>query len=195
MTMRREFRIVALSILLTGCSFLSRPDNRFFSLETIEPEAPVVSITGAPVAINGAELPPTLDRRGIVIRGADNSLEVRGTHQWAAPLETMVLHTLAFNLADRLPEGMVVLPGQARPSGPTRSVYLVLEELAPGPEQQFILDGRWTLTTPGVSDPGITQHERIAIDLASMESAEIASAMSRALAVLADRIAASLPGV
>ena len=190
------YRVVLIALcfaVLTGCSIFKRPDNQFYSLETISSDSPPVSLAGPPLAIGGLELPPTLDRRGVVIRGDDHTLEVRGTHQWAAPLETMVLHTLAFNLADRLPEGMMVLPGQAKPAGPTRSVFIVLEELAPGPEPQLVLDGRWTVSGEGAGAE-LTRHERITIDLASMESGEIASAMSRALATLAGRIAEQVGG-
>lgn len=174
--------------IAAGCSIFSRPDNQFFALETVASEAPPVSVTGPVVAIGGLELPPALDRRGVVIRGANHQIEVRGTHQWAAPLETMVLHTLSFNLADRLPEGMMVLPGQAKPAGPTRSIFIVLEELAPGPQPQFVLDGRWTISDGGGTGE-LTRRERITIELGSMESSEIVSAMSRALAELANRIA------
>ena len=100
---------IAFTILLAGCSFLKRPPNQFYSLDTIAGSPRTV--TGAPVAIEGIELPPGLDQRGIVVMNADHKVEVRGTNQWTSSLEEMVIHTLAFDLASRLPNGMVVLPG------------------------------------------------------------------------------------
>lgn len=188
MTVRRAGAIL-LTVLLAGCGFLSRTKNTFYSLETIPAAGPVASVAGAPIGIDGVELPPGLDRREIVVRGADQKLEVRGTQQWAGPLEDMVIHTLAFNLANRLPEGMIVLPGQAKPAA-MRSVHVVLEDLAPGPDRVFMLDARWVLTSPGA--PGVTRRERITVNAGSLESASVASAMSQALATLADRIAAAL---
>ncbi|HWW61587.1 MAG TPA: PqiC family protein [Thermoanaerobaculia bacterium] len=172
-------------VLLAGCSFLKRPPNQFFSLDTIPPEGAVAQAAGAPIGIDALELAPGLDRRGIVVQGADHKLEVRGTHQWSAPLEEMVTHTLAFDLANRLPEGMVVLPGQPKPAGAMRSLAVEFEELAAGPETKFVLDARWTIGAA-------TTHERIEVPMESLESAQIAAAFSRALAMLADRIAASL---
>lgn len=177
-----------LTVMLAGCGFFSRPKNQFYSLDTLPAEGAVVSVSGAPIAIDAIELPPGLDRRGIFIRGADSKVEVRGTHQWTAPLEDMVMHTLAFDLANRLPEGMVILPGQEIPATPTRSVSVVFEELAPGPEPVFLLNARWTIS----EQPGVTRHERISIPLSSMDSPQIVAAMSQSLATLADRIAAQL---
>jgi uncharacterized lipoprotein YmbA len=185
MTIRHKPLLLApLMLTLAACGFFSRPKNQFYSLDTIPAETPATGAASVPIGIDTVELPPGLDRRGMVVRGADHKIEVRGTDQWTAPLEEMVLHTLAFDLANRLPEGMVILPGQARPAG-TRSVSVVFEDLAPGPDSVFLLDARWTVS-------GVTHHERIAVNMPSMDSPNIAAAMSRALATLADRMAAAM---
>lgn len=183
----RRILPLLLTVLVAGCGFLSRPKNTFYSLDTIPGLAPVATAAGLPVGIEAIELPPGLDRRGIVIRGADHKVEVRGTHQWTSSLEEMVLHTLAFDLANRLPEGMVILPGQAKPSGAMRSISVVFEELAPGQDAVFVLDARWTVSEPG--RPSLSRHERITLPMTSMESPAIVAAMSQALATLADRMA------
>ncbi len=174
---------IVLCLLLAGCGFFSRAKSQFYSLETIETTAARATVGGVPVGIEGIELPPGLDRREIIVRTDDNRFDIRGTHQWASPLEEMVIHTLAFDLANRLPEGMVVLPGQPKPAT-MRSLAVVFEDLAAGPEG-FVLDARWTMGE-------MTRRERITVPLPSNESAEIARATSTALATLADRIAAAL---
>jgi len=183
--------LLSLVALLSGCSFFSRAKNTFYSLETIPPVAPLTAAGhGVPVGIDAIELPPGLDRRDVVVRGANRQIEVRGTNQWTASLQEMVLHTLAFDLADRLPEGMVVLPGQPKPAGTVRSVSVAFEELAPGPDPVFVLDARWTIAGSPATAP--THHERITVPLSSMDSAQVATAMSQALATLADRMATAL---
>ena len=178
--------VVIASLLLAACGFLKKTQSQFFALEVIKPAAAPVRTAagGVPIGIDGVELPPGLDRREIVVRGKDNEFEVRGTNQWAAPLEDMVIHTLAFDLANRLPEGSVVLPGQAKPR-PMRPVYVVFEDLAAGDDRVFVLDARVTVGE-------MTRHEQITVPLASLESAEIVSGMSRALSELADRIAGTV---
>ncbi len=194
MTRRTPLFIAPLMVLLVpligACGFFSRPKNQFYSLDTIPAGTAPAGVAGAPIGIDTIELPPGLDRRGIVVRDADQKVEVRGTHQWTAPLEEMVLHTLAFDLANRLPEGTVILPGQPRPAGAIRSISVAFEDLAPGPEPVFILDARWTLTEAGGAK--VTHHERIPIQMTSMDSANVAASMSQALAALADRMSAQV---
>jgi len=186
----KRLLVLALTFALTACGFLSRKENHFYSLQTTPRAETVAQVTGLPIGIDGIQLPPGIDRTEIVVRNADHQLDLRGTHQWASPIEEMVMHTLAFDLANRLPEGMVVLPGQAKPIGAMRSLSVVFEDLAAGEDRVFVLDARWTLGDG--SARAETHHERITVDLASLESAEIVRAMSSALATLAERIAAAL---
>lgn len=186
MTFRRNGAILLLLVLVLagGCGFLKRPPNTFYTLDTVAPASRRAEMRGVPIGIDGLELPPGLDRRGIVVREANHELDERGTHQWASSLEDMITHTLAFNLANRLPEGMVILPGQAKPAA-MRSIYVVMDELAPGPEPVFVLDARWTMGE-------LTRHERITVNMSSMDSPAIVEAMNTALAQLADRIVSAM---
>ena len=115
-------------------------------------------------------------------RLGDNQLDVRGTQQWSATLGQLVLHTLAFDLADRLPQGMMILPGAAKPAA-VRSINLAFEEIAAGPEAKVVVDARWE-----------TRHELIEVPIASLDSANVASGLSQALATLSDRIVAASTG-
>ena len=174
-----------LVLVLTGCSFFSRTKNTFYSLERVPSSSGVASVRGVPIGIDSVQLPPGFDRREVVVRLPDQKLDVRSTQQWSASFREMVVHTLAFDLANRLPEGMVGLPGQARPAS-MRTLDVVVEEFAAGPANTVVLDARWVLG-------GITHHERIDVEIGSLDSAQVADGMSRALATLADRIVAALP--
>lgn len=182
----RTTTIAMLSLLLAGCGLFSRGQkSSFFSLERVAPSStPVAGLRpAAPLAIESVELPPGFDRRELVVRKAGNQLDIRNNEQWSATLEPMVLHTLAFDLAGRLPEGAVVLPGATRPAA-VRAIDVVFEEIAAGPEARVVLDGRWTLD-------GASHHERIEVPVSALDGAQIAAGMSQALGQLADRIAAA----
>jgi uncharacterized lipoprotein YmbA len=180
--------ILGLAMLLAGCSFLSRSQIRIYTLEPLPGQ--VANVTGVPIVIHSVELPPGLDRREIVVRQGDRELDVRMANLWQGSLAPLVRHTLAFDLAGRLRDGMVVLPGAARPDGPVRSIDLAFQELAAGPDAKVVLDARWTLRQNGL--PDVTHHERIDVDIASLDSGNIAAGMSQALAALADRIVTGL---
>ena len=180
---------LGLLLLLTGCSLFSRSQSKFYSLQPMAAAA-VANVRGTPIGIDSIELPPGFDRREIIVRRPDHQLEVRGTEQWSASLAQSVLHTLAFDLASRLREGMVILPGAAMPNGPMRSIDIAFEELGAGPDAKVVLHAHWTVRESG--RPDVTHRERLAIDIASLDSANIAAGMSQALAALADRIVAGL---
>jgi len=189
MTMRRS-TLVALSLLVAGCSFFSKTKNTIYSLDPVPPAAQPAAIAGAPLAIDGIELPPGFDRKEIVVRKADQQLDVRGTQQWSATLGPLVLHALAVDLAARLPEGMVILPGAVRPAGVTRSVDVVFADLSAGPDAKVTLDAHWTLHASGRAD--VSHHEQLTVPIASLESAQVAAGTAQAVGQLADRITAAL---
>jgi uncharacterized lipoprotein YmbA len=188
--MMRRATIVVLSLLLAGCSIFSRSKSTIYSLETIPPSAGRVAVSGPPVGINAVELPPGTDRREITVRKENLQLDVRSNELWASSLEEMVLHTLAFDLAARLPEGMMILPGSVKPAGAKRSIDLIVEEIGAGPEQSVVIDARWIIRVG--AGAGVSTHERVVVPVESFGSPAIAAGMSRAIAELADRIAARL---
>jgi uncharacterized protein len=183
-------RIAVLTLLLAGCSFFSKSQSKVYSLDRLPPAAPPVATRGLPIAIDVVELPPGLDRREIVVRSANQQLQVRPNELWPALLQDLVLHTLAYDLADRLPEGTVILPGASRPSGLLRAIDVVFEDFTASPDAKVVLDGRWIVRVSG--QPDVTHHERISIDIPSLDSANVASGTSQAVAAFADRMAAGL---
>ena len=189
MTICRAISIALALLLAGGCGMFKAQEKEYFSLSTVPSAAARAGVTGAPVGIGAVELPPAVDRREIAVRDEESRLELRGRELWAGPLESMIVHTLAFDLAQRLPEGMVVLPGQAKPAGAMRSVYVVIETMEAGPQNALVLDARWSV---GATTPATARHERIEVPLASLDSGAIATGTSTALGMLADRIVAGL---
>ena len=182
---------------LAGCGLMKRPQIRTFTLTPMPPASAVETTAAAgvvPLGLAVAELPPGLDRRDVVVRESEHRLDVRGNDLWSAPLGRLVLHTLAVDLAERLPRGSVVLPGQTVPAGGVRSLDLAFAELAAGPEPQVVLDVRWSLAGGGPGAPGLGGEERVVEPIDSLDSASVAAGLSRALAALADRLALRLGG-
>jgi len=166
--------------LLVGCSFFSKAKSTIYTIDRIPPTAAPATVRGTPIAINSIELPAGFDRKEVVVRKANNQLDVRGTQQWPATLSDVVLHTLAFDLADRLPAGMMILPGATRPAS-VHGIDVVFEDFSAGPDAKVILDARMG-----------TAREHIEVPVTSLDSANVATGMSQALAQLADHIVAGV---
>ena len=169
-------RAIFFVVLLSGCSFFSKSKSTIYSLERI-PGTSVAAVRGTPIGIDAVEMPPGFDRREIVVRQADHKLDVRASQLWASALSDQVLHTLSFDLQSRLPEGMVVLPGQAKPSS-MRAVTVVFEEFSAGPDPVVTLDAHW-----------LEHREHITVPIPSLDSKDVATGYSQALAQLADKMA------
>lgn len=179
-----------LTFLLGGCGFFSAQKKDYFTIDAIPPAGGRAAAEGLPVGIDTVQLPPAIERREVVVREENGQLNLRGRDLWGASLEALVMHALAFDLASRLPEGMVILPGQAKPLGATRSIRVIAETFEAGPTEMVVLDARWIMA--GADGEGVTTHERIEVPIASLESADIANGMSLALAELANRMTAAL---
>lgn len=165
-------------VLLAGCSFFSKTKNNIYTIDRVPGQ--VVTARGTPIAINSIELPAGFDRKEVVVRKANNQLDVRGTQQWPATLSDVVLHTLAFDLADRLPAGMMILPGATKPAA-VHGMDVVFEDFSAGPDAKVTLDVRMG-----------TARDHIEVPVTSLNSADVATGMSQALAQLADHIVAGL---
>ena len=173
-------------LMLCGCSFLSSKPSQFYTLEPTAPQGTVTATAGLPLGVD-LVLPPGVNRKEIVTRRSNGQLEIRGREQWTALLEPLVAHTLTVDLANRLPNGTVIFPGQPLPDGPTRSLDVAVEQLAAGPGSNVTLDALCTLREPGKAP--VVRHEHVSVEINSLDSASIAAGISKALAELADRLA------
>jgi hypothetical protein len=179
----------ALAGLLAACA--DSPPTRFFQLEPTPAEGPRLDLPGPPIGVAAVRLPPELERRALVLEGPGAELQVRGTERWAGPLDLMVRRTLALNLARRLAEGDVVVPGQPKPEGGSHGTVVTIERFAAGPEGTVVLAADWSLVAPD-GRTLLRQSERVTARAASPEGAAVSAAMSRALGRLADAMARDL---
>jgi len=102
-----RFIMLCVSALLTACA--STPTN-FYTLESQSRPPVVTTTTGATkplIGIGPLSLPALLDRRGIVTRAENNSVQIAEFDQWAAPLQNNVLAVLSKNVATLQPNAIV----------------------------------------------------------------------------------------
>lgn len=102
-----RFIMLCVSALLTACA--STPTN-FYTLESQSRPPAVTTIASAKkllIGIGPLTLPALLDRKGIVTRAENNSVQIAEFDQWAAPLQNNVIAVLSKNVATLQPNAIV----------------------------------------------------------------------------------------
>ena len=102
-----RFILLCVSALLSACA--STPTN-FYTLES-QSRPPAVTTTASAkkllIGIGPLTLPALLDRKGIVTRAENNSVQIAEFDQWAAPLKDTVIAVLSKNVATLQPNAIV----------------------------------------------------------------------------------------
>jgi uncharacterized protein len=102
-----RFILICTGVLLTACA--STPTN-FYTLEA-QSRPPAVTTTASAkktlIGIGPLTLPALLDRKGIVTRAENNSVQIAEFDQWAAPLQNNVIAVLSKNVATLQPDAIV----------------------------------------------------------------------------------------
>jgi uncharacterized lipoprotein YmbA len=173
---------------LYGCG--SSPPTRFYILDQIAPSAAAAASEGAnniAVRVEPPVLPPEIDRPELVTRSGPNRVHVAGSQRWAAPLRGQIRRVFSDDLAARLPPGLVADPDEPATNEPRRALTIAIEEFYGDDSCAVSLRVGWSLAKPRVNV--LHGSEQVQIPGNAPCSGELAAAMSRALAVLADRLA------
>lgn len=177
------FAPLFLVALLAGCA--STPTT-YLRLAPVA--GPTIGGAGPAVAVAHIATPPAIDRLYLTSLTGPTTLHVANHARWVAPLGGMMQGVLARDLAARLPDTEVPLPGDPAPHGGARVVSVTVATFLPEPGR-VVLDADWRVTS--------RRHHRIVADgrahivvPAGATPALQAQAMSEAIGRLADRIAA-----
>jgi uncharacterized lipoprotein YmbA len=180
--------VTAALLLCAGCVELGgrTPDSRFYLLV---PRAEVRELPGdLGVGLGPVRTPAYLERPQIVTRSGEQRLELAAFDRWGEPLGESVARVMAINLSRMLGTERV----QRHPWRDSRAVELEVEL------DLLRFDGRWgesvtleVLYRLRRADASLERLAHIEEPLAGRDYAELAQAMSRALATLARQIADS----
>ena len=190
MHVRPGLAALGLVALLAACA---RAPTRF---HTLDPVPPAVTAAGRPLAtpvrLDSVTVPPELDRPQIVRRAGPGRLDVAGDDRWAGALDELARNALAADLALRLPPGATVLADDPAPPRPLRTIDVVIDRFEGEAAGPVTLAVHWTLLGDGPDRVLARHEERIDVPAAPGDLDGTVTAMSTALGVLADRIAAAL---
>jgi uncharacterized protein len=198
--MMRAGIVAATAALLGACA--SSPPMRYYTLTPIAPEARVaVPADTAPIQLSRISVPGELDRVQLVRRLDATRLQIAEQDRWAAPLEEMIRRVLSADLAARLPPELVVDPNESVPGERRQGLAVDIQDFYADAGCAVTLRATWVLSAPlqgGAQKadraPAATQvREETQVPGGACSGAgAVPEAMSRALALLSDRIAARI---
>jgi uncharacterized lipoprotein YmbA len=188
--------VVLAALILAACGALEpRPDpTRFYVLTPATDGTSAASARFAPVAIGlgPVTLPSYLARTDIATRVGPHQIEYNPVARWAEPLQTNLVRVLAHDLEQTLGPGTVVIFPWF---GAARLQYVVEVDV-----QRFETDGTGTATLAAewaIRDAATRtllagDDTQVSEPAASPDTAGSVAALSRALAVLGNELAAGL---
>lgn len=189
----RALAAVLLAGVLTACG--SSPPSHYYELSAEPDPAPVApgAYPTRTVAIGEVKLPGALDRPQIARQIGPNQLEYAESDRWAGPLDDMVRRVLAADLRPLLPAGTaLVASDSSAPAGLT--VAVEVSRFDADKAGRVMLDATWETLDKNAKVTGAPRAANIVEPASGSDAAAVAAAMSRALARLADTIAAGIAG-
>lgn len=131
--------------LLSAC--ISTPPTRFYVLEPLSGAPALSAVAGKKrqVGIGPITIPALLERKQIVTRLPDSSVQVAEFHQWASPLKNSVAEVLTHNLATLQANDLIrTYPWSAYGTVDYRIIVDIIRfDTRPG--QSVNLEANWTI--------------------------------------------------
>jgi uncharacterized lipoprotein YmbA len=189
----RRLAAPVLAAILSACG--SSPPSHYYELSA-QPDPPAVQQAGYPprmVALGEVKLPAALDRPQIARQVGPNQLEYSETDRWAGPLDEMTRRVLAADLRPLLPSDMALVANDS--SAPAeRTVAVEVSRFDADKTGRVTLDATWETLDKNAKVIGTPRQASVAEPGSGSDAAAVAATMSRAVAKLADDIAAGIGG-
>ncbi|MGC3964451.1 MAG: PqiC family protein [Rhodocyclaceae bacterium] len=182
-------RIILPAITLVALAACSSTPARYYTLSSVPPQTAAAPASGLSIAVAPVTLPEGVDRFELVVRTADNRVDILDSDRWAEPLRQDIARVVADDLAQRLPAARIAAYPQYASRDAAYTVFIDVQRFE-STTTTATLDARWTLRR---EDDKQTQYGRETIsESITGGNAGLAAAHSRALGRLADVVASTI---
>jgi hypothetical protein len=136
---------IGLCSLLAACSGSTK--TVYHTLAAADVPVNVVRLPGAvpSLGVGPVKVPTLLDRRGVVLRKDQYTVEVSELHEWGGELEDEFITTLTQHLQMRLPDSQVRTVPWELEQTPLYQVTVMVTQFDGMPAGKARLRGRWQL--------------------------------------------------
>jgi uncharacterized protein len=190
------------ALLVGGCASFSakRDPSRFFTLsalsqeETISPKPPSES-SGISLGIGPITLPGYLDRQEIVIRVAQNQINLSENDRWAEPLEENFYRVLSQNVAAILRADRINAYPWPVDKKPVYQVEVEVLRFEANATQEVQLSARWAVRNSTKKDVIRYRETRLSRPAKARSTAASVAALSEVLGDFSREIADAIEGI
>ncbi len=179
-------RFLALAVLgLGACA-----PTRYYTLAVRAPLRREAA-PGVPVSVADVILPPGLNQLALTSFRSGTHVRVSRRARWVRSPEKLCREVLAEDLAQRLSETVVVLPGQRAPT-PLRTLHVVIDRFVPSGSDTVVLRAHWFVSGSLAGPVGSADGTARIVLTGALTTLTEAHVMSEALAHLASQISVRL---
>ena len=141
---RTLWAVVALALFTSACS--RSPRATFYTLSPAAVPHPQTPGGASPsVAVGPVTIPELVDRPQLVVRVAENRVDVLETHRWAEPLKSEIPRLMARDLGRLLGSDRVSSYGQSAAADATYRVLVDIVRLESAPGDSVTVEAVWTV--------------------------------------------------
>jgi uncharacterized protein len=181
-------------LMLGGCA--STPPSRFYTLNPLlnkEKPAETQTLTGSrTIGLGPIRFPDYLDRRAIVTRTGNNTIQIAEFHLWAGTLKDDFTRVLLENLYLLLGNDKIILYPYGPAIPPSLRVMMNVIRFDGNLGEKVVLEAGWIILEGSEKKEGISQMSRIIEPVGGDDYAALVAAESRALERLSREIAKAL---
>lgn len=194
--MNRPAALIAglVCVVLSACALKPSTPTRLYGLTPQLPAASVAVMDGGTMpslVVGPVDLPAYTRRAPLLTLHGDGEYRSSSSGRWAEPLEQNVTRVLAENLSRALGTAEVSLLGAA-PPGAERQVMVQFSEFVVTDQHEVRLTAYWRILDASSRNVLASGKKEQAESVSTLEDADIATGMSRALAALSGELAAAL---
>lgn len=190
----QKFFLAVVIYSLVACS--ATPPPQFYTLDAVlQPTISSGSIASPGqrvVGIGPIALPAVLNRKAIVTRGAQQSIQVTDAQQWAEPLLENVTRVIARNIATLNPKYILhAYPWTAFGAVDTR-VVIEVTQLEGQPGKAVYFEAVWSVKDEQRDRTLKQGHSKLQRPLKGQDTAEMVGQMNDILAAFSTELSAAL---
>jgi uncharacterized protein len=189
--MKSLARLLAIAVVLGLIGGCRSPSPRLHTLSALTPEPSMIYAENAMtlVAVGPVTLADYLDHPELTVRTGPNEISRSDLDRWAITLGREVDRAATANLAALLDSDTIKVMPWMEAASPDFRIQIYIHRFEREPDGRIALHGDWTLFGPGRTGITSTGTANLTTPAPSPAGAEIAAAMSTALAEMCRQIA------